>query len=59
VARDLGRRQGARRENIRSDLRPTSNAAAAPKIRHPPGWQRQIVGISGLDGQMLAGFSWV
>jgi len=53
VARDLGRRQrspqsgqpiicsGPRRENIQRDLRPTGNAGAAPKIRHPPGWQQQ------------------
>jgi len=29
--------QGARRENILMDLRPTSNAAAAPKIGNPEG----------------------
>jgi len=37
VARDLGLVQGARRENIRRDIRPTSNAAAAPKIGNPEG----------------------
>jgi hypothetical protein len=34
VARDLRPVQGARRENIRMDLRPTSNAAAVLKIIH-------------------------
>ena len=37
VARDLALLQGARRENIRRDLRSTSNAAAAAKIGNPPG----------------------
>jgi NADH-quinone oxidoreductase subunit A len=38
VARDFGLRQGARKENIRSDLRLTSNAAAAQKTCNPLGW---------------------
>ena len=37
VARDLALLQGARRKNILMDPRPTSNAAAAPKIGNPEG----------------------